>query len=107
MKILALKFEVQHIRGTQNIIAVTLSRMFESSSPEVPNLAACNLALTTFPLAFQELGQLHREDSLLPDIIAKPERGDEVDNYSLFKGTLYCRCRKGRGQSLWFLPPNY
>jgi len=62
--------------------------MFESSSPEVPNQVVCHLALTTFPLAFQELGQLQREDSVLAGIMAKLERGDKVDNYSLSKGTL-------------------
>jgi len=64
VKIWALKFQVRHIRGTQNIIADTLSRMFESSSSEVPNQAVCHIALTTFPLAFQGLGQLQREDSV-------------------------------------------
>jgi len=36
VKIWALKFQVRHIRGTQNIVADTLSRMFEFSSPEMP-----------------------------------------------------------------------
>ena len=59
MKISALKFQVRHIRGTQNIAADTLSRKFESSSPEVPNQVVFHLTLTTFPLAFQDRGQLH------------------------------------------------
>ena len=74
--------------------------MFESSSPEVPNQVVCHLALTTCPLAFQELGQLQREDSVLAGIMAKLERGDKVDNYTLSKGTLYCLSSKGHGQML-------
>jgi hypothetical protein len=31
VKISALKFQVRHIRGTQNIVSDTLSRMYESS----------------------------------------------------------------------------
>jgi len=69
----------------------------------VPNQVVCHLALTTFPLAFQDLGQLQREYSVLAYIIVKLEIGDKFDNYSLSEGTLYCRSNKGRG--LWFLPP--
>jgi hypothetical protein len=66
------------IRETQTIVADTLSRMFESSSFEVPKHVACHLALTAVSLAFQYLGQLHRQDSGLADIIAQIERGDKV-----------------------------
>ena len=95
-----LKFQVRHIRGTQNIVADTLSRMFEAPPPEVPNPEVCHLTLTAFPLAFQEPGQLQREDPVLAGIIAKLERGDNVWNYSLSKGTLYCRTSKTRGQKM-------
>jgi hypothetical protein len=74
--------------------------MFESSSLEVPNHVTCHLALTAFPLAFQDLGQLQRQDSVLADIIAQLERGDKVENYSLSKGNLYCFSIKGRGQEI-------
>jgi hypothetical protein len=100
VKISALKFQVRHIRGKQNNVVDTLSRMFDSSSPDVPNQVSCNLALTAFSLVFLELGQLQKQDSVLADIIAKLERGDKVDNYSLSKGTLYRRSCNGRGQKL-------
>jgi len=73
--------------------------MFECSSPEVPNEVVCHLALTTFPLACQELGQLQKKASVLADI-AKMEREDKVENYSLSKGTLYCRSSQGRDLKL-------
>jgi hypothetical protein len=98
VKISALKFQVRHIRGKQNIVADNLSRMFDSSSPVVPNQVSYHLTLTNFPLAFQELGQLQQRDSELADIFAKLERGNKFDIYSLSKGTLYCRSSKGRGQ---------
>jgi hypothetical protein len=100
VKLSALKFQVRHIRGTQNIVANTLSWMFEGPLPEAPNPEVCHLNLTAFPLAFQELGQLQREGPVLASIIAKLEEGDNVQNYSLSKGTLYCHASKRRGQNL-------
>jgi hypothetical protein len=52
-KISALKFQVRHTRGKQNILADTLSYMFEAPLREAPNLEVCYLTLTSFPLAFQ------------------------------------------------------
>jgi hypothetical protein len=100
VKISALKFQVRHIRGMQNIVADTLSRMFEAPLSEAHEPEICHLTLTSFPLAFQELGQLQREDTVLADIIAKLERGDNIPNYSFSRGTLYCRASKRRGLKL-------
>ena len=99
-KISALKFQVRHIRGTQNIVADALSRMFEAPLPEAPIPEVCNLTLTAFPLAFQELEKLQREDPVLADFIVKLESGDNVPNYSWSKGTLYYSAGKRRGQKL-------
>ena len=52
VKISSLKFQVKHKRGTQNIVADMLSRMFESSEVEETVEARCNLTTTNFPLAF-------------------------------------------------------
>jgi hypothetical protein len=99
-KITALKFQVRHIRGTQNIVADTLSRMFGAPLPETPNPEVCHLTLTDFPLVFQELGKLQREDPVLAGIIAKLESGDNVPNYCLSKSTLYGSAGKRHGQKL-------
>ena len=69
-KISALKFQARHIRETQNIVADTLSGMFESSASETPNQVECHLTLTNFPLAFQELGQLQKDDPVLTGVLA-------------------------------------
>jgi len=50
--------------------------------------------LTEFPLTFQELAQLQREDPTLAGILAELEKCDMVDGYILSKGTLYCRPKK-------------
>ena len=67
-KISALKFQVRHIRGTQNVVADALSRMFESPVEEEPTPIVCNLILTKFPLAFVDLKSLQTEDPELAEI---------------------------------------
>jgi len=64
-------------------------------SSEVPNQVECHLALTIFTLAFHELGQLEREDSVLSAIVTQLEKGDKVGNYSLFKVILNCFSSRG------------
>jgi hypothetical protein len=60
-KISALKFEVRHIRGTQNIVAYALSRMFDSQSEEMSRPVPCNVTLSDYSLAFQDLKQLQSQ----------------------------------------------
>ena len=100
VKISALKFQASHIRGRQNIVADTLSRMFESPGSEAPNLVECHLALMKFPLAFQDLGELQKEDLVLAGIVAQIEKGENVGNYFLSKGILHCRSRSGKDPKL-------
>jgi hypothetical protein len=100
VKISALKFEVRHIRGTQNIVADALSQIFEPSTVEKPSPITCHLTLTDFPLAFRDLKQLQLQDTELADICSKLQRGDKIDNYVLFKGTLYWCTRKRCGLRL-------
>jgi transposase InsO family protein len=103
VKISALKFEVRHVRGTQNIVADTLSRMFEVPMAESPGQVESNLVLTDFPLAFEEIAQLQRQDSMLDSIRAQPEKGDVVKGYSLSKGIIFCRSSR-RGSPKFVVP---
>jgi hypothetical protein len=84
VKISVLKFEVRHIRGTQNIVADTLSRMFQTPPVEEASVS-CGFTLTEFPLAFLDLKQLQLQDPVLVDFKSKLERGEEVENYELCK----------------------
>jgi hypothetical protein len=83
-------------------VADTLSQKYEAPPPEAPKPEVCHLTLTSFPLAFLELGQLQREDHVLAGITAKLERGNNVQNHSLSRGTLYCRASKRRGLRVVF-----
>jgi hypothetical protein len=99
-KISALKFQVCHIRGTQNIVADTLSRMFESSTSETLNQVECHITLTNFPLAFHDVGQLQKEDPVLTGVVAQLENSKNIGNYFLSKGILYCQSRSEREPKL-------
>jgi hypothetical protein len=96
----ALKFQVRHIRGTQNIVDDTLSRMFDSSPAEESTLASCNLTLTNFPLAFHDFKQLQLQNPELVDIRNRLGQGGRIDHHHLSKGLLYWHFRKGRSQKL-------
>jgi len=67
--------------------------MFECSSPEMPDEVFCHLAFTIF--AFHEPRQLLGANSVLA-VIVKMERENKVENYSVYKDTLYCRCSQER-----------
>jgi hypothetical protein len=99
-KISSLKFEVRHIRGTENVVADALSRMFDSAEVEDPQTVTCNLALTHFPLAFHDLKQMQQQDPELAQISAKLQRGDRVANYVLSQGALYWHARKRQPRKL-------
>jgi hypothetical protein len=104
VKISALKFEVRHIRGTQNIVADALSLMFEPSKEEEPSPVSCNLTLTDFPLALEELQQLKLRGPELADICSRLQKGEKIANYVLSKGTLYWCTRKRRELRLVLSP---
>ena len=88
-RISSFKFRVQHIRGTQNIIADSLSRMFmEEESLEELDPEYCNV-FCNFPLAFHDLHELQRQDVELDKIIQSLEKGDKVPGYQLGKEVLY------------------
>jgi hypothetical protein len=91
VKISSFKVRVQHISGTQNVIADALSRMFQTGSEE--NDVACYNVLTKFPLVFEDLASVQIQDPELSQIIQKLEAGENCSPYSLHKSLLHCRSR--------------
>jgi hypothetical protein len=77
-RISALKFEVKHIRGTLNVVADALSRMFELPSEDTDSTVQCNVTLTDFPLAFQDLKLLQSQDHEISDIMSRLNRREKV-----------------------------
>jgi hypothetical protein len=103
-RISAFKFEMRHIRGTQNIVADALSQMFKTLPREEQATHLCQVTLTTFPQIFQSLGQLQENDQYLGPIIAQLQKGDKISQYLLNKGILYDKSSK-RGDYKVVVPP--
>jgi transposase InsO family protein len=92
VKISSLKFKVQHVRGTQNVVEDALSGMFDASNHEAAS-ASCHTLLTKFPLAFCDLATLQREDPELLSVLERLERNEPDPKFSLVNGVLHCRSR--------------
>lgn len=89
VKISSLKFQVQHIKGTQNVVADTLSCMISLPSQE-PTEQPCSVFLD-FPMAFTEILPHHLDYEELGLIIKNLKEGKPQPPYFLSKGVLSCR----------------
>jgi hypothetical protein len=95
VKISSFKFKIQHIREMQNVTADALSRTFEGQV-EVNKDVPCYVVLTRFPLVFEDLVSVQRQDPELLDICLKLESGENFYPYSLHKKVLLCPSRSDR-----------
>ena len=104
VQISSLKFQVQHVRGTQNVIADTLSRMYHLPDDHNSDLEpACGAVLLEFPLAFSDFIPLQLQDAELANIIGELQNGGTHPPYLLSKGALCCRAKQ-RGKPKLVLP---
>jgi hypothetical protein len=106
VRISSLKFKVQHVRDTQNIVADFLSRMFEGQIPRELSIS-CYAVLRHFSLVFQVLAVLPQQDPELSAIIGKLENKEPHPKYSLFKGIVHCRAISIVGGKSWCRRPRY
>lgn len=110
VRISAFKFKVSHIRSSQNLIADTLSRMFEgypcedepdeSMSPiiEIQNI------MSQLPLAFESLSEFQHKDPSLADLIRRLSSGETIKPYILKNGLLCCNSSRDKKWKI-VLPP--
>jgi hypothetical protein len=73
VKISALKFKVQQIWGTLNVIADTLSHMYDET-PALVSEVSCYAVFTTFPLAFEDIPAVQGQEPENLNIIRKLKR---------------------------------
>jgi hypothetical protein len=73
--------------------------MFEGQIHHEPQIS-CQAVLSHFPLVFQDLAALQRQDTELSVIISKLENKEPDSKYSLSKGVLYCRARFDRKRNV-------
>jgi hypothetical protein len=94
---------VKHTRGTDNVVADALSRMFESGTEEIPDVMCANL-LESLPLIYTSLDQHQKEDPFCKGVlegIVKKEAGSE--KYQIHKG-LICYYPRGARRRRWLVP---
>ena len=101
IKVKLYKFKVQHIRGTQNVVADTLSHMFYTPSKTSENKESretpfINTLITEFPLAFTDIAQYQQQDPLLRPIIEQLDKENKSEKYILSKRVLCYRLTNGK-----------
>lgn len=97
VKLSAFKFKVQHIKGTMNVVADCLSRMYHEPSDEgIPTTNDCAV-LMNFPLAHVDLLSHQMEDPELAAVISELQENGAHPPYLLNRGVLCCRPRGGGG----------
>ena len=91
VRLSAFKFVPLHIRGTDNVIADALSRMFEpSEEAEVDSSLVNSVSLMDFPVVFEDLKVHQSRDPSLATLVQRLIAGEKVGNYLLKQGLLYC-----------------
>lgn len=94
-RLTSLKFQVSHIRGTQNVIADALSRTFEPEETEVETTPMCASLLLNFPLGYSDIGASQAQDSELLPIIESLRKGESNPRFCLSRGVLCKADREG------------
>lgn len=89
----------RHIRSSQNVVADSLTRMYESQltkrevSPEQSERVPVMPILSDFPGIFVNIKEYQSKDPLLASIINKLSSGDVFPPYSLRNGVLCCTAK--------------
>ena len=74
LRLAPFKFRVKHTRGTDNVVADALSRVFEGMSCEGPELT-CAALIESLPLVYSSIEQYQADDPLCKDLKVKIEAG--------------------------------
>jgi hypothetical protein len=96
VRISSFKFVVHHIKGTQSVIADTLSRMYEGIEP-----LSVSPILMEFPMFYDDIGAHQRSDPALCSVIDRLSTGEDIPGYSRAKGILRCKARLISVLRLW------
>jgi hypothetical protein len=76
------------------------SQLLEGLPSQEEEVVVCNAVLNGFPLAFQDLGNLQRQDPELEKITVRLEKGEGVPGYSLSRDVLCWVPSRGGGQKI-------
>jgi hypothetical protein len=103
LRLSSFKFKVKHTRGTDNVVADSLSRMFEGVQQNTPE-EECVAVIQSLPLVYSSLAEHREKDVFCQDIrsLIRSANGDS-GNYELNKGLL-CYRPKGARSRRWLVP---
>ena len=97
------KFRVHHTKGTNNVVAYSLSRMFEGR--EVTDREEGLLAMVQgMPLAYTSLEEHLKEDPLCKDLLEALKRGDPTATKIRLHNSLLCYQPKGAKNRRYIAP---
>lgn len=85
----AFSFTVKHIPAADNVVADSLSRLFDD--PPIPQ---ANVILVDFPLSFTTINQHQQEDTWCKNLIQQIESGVKVPNYAMVDNLLVFKTPK-------------
>ena len=103
LRLAPFKFRVVHTKGSENVVADALSRVFEGKVLESTEIA-CASILESLPLVYSSIQEHQMTDAFCQDIRRKIENGStEVDNFRVRKDLL-CFYPKGAKRHRWVVP---
>jgi len=99
------KFKVRHTRGTENVVADALSRMFDGDSPENPEVL-CAAMLDSLPLVYSSLIEHQNSDAFFQALRRKIDSNEPGGgNFCVHKGAL-CYFPNRARRRRWVVPPS-
>ena len=97
------KFTVTHTRGTDNVVADALSRMFEGHTPEDPE-ALCGMMMNSLPLVYSSLKEHQEGDEFCEGLRGGIERKGSAASKFQIHNQLLCYFPRGARKRRWVLP---
>ena len=97
------KFKLTHMRGSENVVVVALSRMFEGRSPDDPE-SICATMLNSLPLVYSSLQEHQWDDQLCKDLRKAVERKENAANKFQIYNQLLCYFPRGARRRRWVVP---
>ena len=103
LRLTPFKFRVKHTRGTDNVVADALSRVFEGMSCEGPELT-CAPLMDSLPLVYSSVEQYEADDPLCKVLKVKIEAGQAAAEKFAVDKNLVSYFPKNARRRRWVVP---
>jgi len=98
------KFKVVHTKGSDNVVADALSRVFDGTIPKAPQML-CMAVLESLPLVYSSLQEHQQNDPFCQDVKNKITSNlGGVENFRIYNNLL-CFMPRGAKRRRWVVPP--